>query len=350
MLSVHRYGFNGHENTDEIFNTTGTAQDFGARMYDNRLGRFMSSDPWEDKYAWQTPYAYFKNSPIKQIDWKGYGDNDDKFYNEKGDLVFDDGVGDDNYIVSQSDYDNAVCDAGNDCSMLSKALKNKGLKAYSSSHDAVIAWSSSGYNFTKNDPLYNEAAAGIFNATMSDGSSLYVLGSTVTGNMSKDLGHRREVNPFESKAIVGKYDLMKENRYKWVYSISREYGENDWKPLAIKMGWMENPITHEGFVLVSEQIWKNTGFAHTHPPGDDNFSAPSNPGETSIRDALQNPIFGDIGFAIRGFDVYLVSTTYLRPVNIYYLSGEVMKNRFYPTVKKAIEGGRKERETIKIEE
>jgi hypothetical protein len=33
----------------------------------------LSIDPWTDKYAWQTPYAYFSNSPIAVIDWKGMG-------------------------------------------------------------------------------------------------------------------------------------------------------------------------------------------------------------------------------------------------------------------------------------
>jgi RHS repeat-associated protein len=79
----YRYGFNGHEQDDEVKNITGTHYDFGARVYDPRLGKFMSRDPWEAKYAWQTPYAYFKNSPISQIDWKGFGDDDKKDDNIK---------------------------------------------------------------------------------------------------------------------------------------------------------------------------------------------------------------------------------------------------------------------------
>jgi hypothetical protein len=39
---------------------------------------FLSRDPWESKYAWQTPYAYYANSPIAYIDWNGYGDPDDE--------------------------------------------------------------------------------------------------------------------------------------------------------------------------------------------------------------------------------------------------------------------------------
>lgn len=70
----YRFGFNGHEKEGSDWTgSDGSHLDFGARIYDARLGRFFSTDPWESKYAWQTPYAYFSNSPILIIDWKGYG-------------------------------------------------------------------------------------------------------------------------------------------------------------------------------------------------------------------------------------------------------------------------------------
>ena len=73
---VYRYGFNGHESDFEVKNVTGGHLDFTGRVYDSRLGRFFSTDPWEAKYSWQTPYAYFANSPISKVDWNGYGDLD----------------------------------------------------------------------------------------------------------------------------------------------------------------------------------------------------------------------------------------------------------------------------------
>jgi len=69
----YRYGFNGHEKDDEV-KGTGNSYNFGARIYDSRVGRFLSMDPWTKKYAWQTPYAYHRNSPIVSVDWKGFGD------------------------------------------------------------------------------------------------------------------------------------------------------------------------------------------------------------------------------------------------------------------------------------
>jgi RHS repeat-associated protein len=42
--SEYRYGFGGHEKDDEI-KGEGNSLDFGARIYDPRLGRWLSVDP-----------------------------------------------------------------------------------------------------------------------------------------------------------------------------------------------------------------------------------------------------------------------------------------------------------------
>jgi RHS repeat-associated protein len=39
-----RYGFNGKENDNEIKGIEGSQQDYGLRIYDSRLGRFLSVD------------------------------------------------------------------------------------------------------------------------------------------------------------------------------------------------------------------------------------------------------------------------------------------------------------------
>ena len=69
--SDYRYGFNGMEKDDEWKNLAGTHYDFGARMYDSRLGRWLSRDPLEDKYAGKSPYNFVLNSPIDKIDPDG---------------------------------------------------------------------------------------------------------------------------------------------------------------------------------------------------------------------------------------------------------------------------------------
>lgn len=66
----YRYGFNGKENTDEIYGDD-MLVDFGARIYDARLGRWLSMDPYARKYPSFTPYNFTNNSPIVQKDPNG---------------------------------------------------------------------------------------------------------------------------------------------------------------------------------------------------------------------------------------------------------------------------------------
>ncbi|MEO6998853.1 MAG: RHS repeat-associated core domain-containing protein [Terracoccus sp.] len=64
----YRYGFNGKENDNDIENG---AQDYGMRIYDGRLGRFLSVDPITKKYPELTPYQFASNRPIDGIDLDG---------------------------------------------------------------------------------------------------------------------------------------------------------------------------------------------------------------------------------------------------------------------------------------
>ena len=73
----YRYGFNGKEMDNDwndggvAGNGTGNVYDYGFRIYDPRLGRFMSVDPLAPEYPWYTPYQYAGNMPIKFIDRDG---------------------------------------------------------------------------------------------------------------------------------------------------------------------------------------------------------------------------------------------------------------------------------------
>jgi len=65
-----RYGFNGKENDDEV-KGEGNSLDFGARIYDSRLGRWLSIDPFWKKYPFLSPYNYTIDNPIMLIDPAG---------------------------------------------------------------------------------------------------------------------------------------------------------------------------------------------------------------------------------------------------------------------------------------
>jgi RHS repeat-associated protein len=67
---VYRYSFNGKENDDE-WNGRGNMLDFGARVHDPRLGRFLSLDPLAGKYAGWSPYVFVMDNPIHLMDPDG---------------------------------------------------------------------------------------------------------------------------------------------------------------------------------------------------------------------------------------------------------------------------------------
>ncbi|GIV28892.1 MAG: hypothetical protein KatS3mg027_2706 [Bacteroidia bacterium] len=66
----YRFGFNGQEKDDEV-NGNGNSYDFGARIYDSRVGRWSSIDPLASKYSYESPYVFVGNSPIICIDPDG---------------------------------------------------------------------------------------------------------------------------------------------------------------------------------------------------------------------------------------------------------------------------------------
>lgn len=70
-----RYGFNGKENNNEV-KGEGGQQDYGMRVYDPRVGRFLSVDPLTQKYPWYTPYQLAGNRPIIAIDEGGLEPHD----------------------------------------------------------------------------------------------------------------------------------------------------------------------------------------------------------------------------------------------------------------------------------
>ena len=49
----------------------GNQLDYGARLYDARIGRWLSPDPLEREYVGMSPYNFTLNSPIAFIDSDG---------------------------------------------------------------------------------------------------------------------------------------------------------------------------------------------------------------------------------------------------------------------------------------
>ena len=70
------------EKDDEV-KGGGNSYDFGARMYDARVGRFLSLDAYMSKFPNASPYSAFENSPLITVDLDGHkpvDPPDGKFY------------------------------------------------------------------------------------------------------------------------------------------------------------------------------------------------------------------------------------------------------------------------------
>ena len=67
---TYRYGFQGKEKDDEL-KGNGNSYDFGARMLDTRVGRWLSIDPLAEKFPSVNPYNAMDNNPINMIDPDG---------------------------------------------------------------------------------------------------------------------------------------------------------------------------------------------------------------------------------------------------------------------------------------
>lgn len=69
--SSYNYGFNGKPKDDEIYGSTGTSYDFGARLYDPRVGRWLSLDPLAIRFPYESNYLFAGGNPIYYVDEGG---------------------------------------------------------------------------------------------------------------------------------------------------------------------------------------------------------------------------------------------------------------------------------------
>ncbi|EJF55171.1 RHS repeat-associated core domain protein, partial [Saprospira grandis DSM 2844] len=65
----YRFGFNGKE--DDRDWGTQNIQDYGFRLYNPSIGKFLSVDPLSPDYPWYTPYQFAGNKPIWAVDLDG---------------------------------------------------------------------------------------------------------------------------------------------------------------------------------------------------------------------------------------------------------------------------------------
>jgi RHS repeat-associated protein len=115
LSEEYKFGFNGKEMDNDWNGKTGATYDYGFRIYDARIAKFMSVDPLTKSYPWYTPYQFAGNTPIAAIDLDGLEElivirwyDGDKYkgqsyiYVPDAQRVFDEGV-----VYVNADYTSA---------------------------------------------------------------------------------------------------------------------------------------------------------------------------------------------------------------------------------------------------
>lgn len=100
----YRFGYNGKKKMDEIYGK-GNALDFGARILDTRVGRFLSLDPKQAKYPGLSPYHFTANNPISFVDKDGKDFGVEIEENDLGGTII---IKQNVYAVNQKSYDQMV--------------------------------------------------------------------------------------------------------------------------------------------------------------------------------------------------------------------------------------------------
>ena len=84
VTANNRFKFNGKE--DQTVGSLGLL-DYGARMYDGQIGRWLGSDPMAYAYYATSPYVYCSNNPINRIDPIGMLDDEWRYNIDTDELI-----------------------------------------------------------------------------------------------------------------------------------------------------------------------------------------------------------------------------------------------------------------------
>ncbi len=68
--ALYRFGFNGKEDDNEV-EGQGNEYNYGFRIYNPRLGRFLSVDPLQKKFPFYSPYHFAGNDVMRNTDLDG---------------------------------------------------------------------------------------------------------------------------------------------------------------------------------------------------------------------------------------------------------------------------------------
>ena len=176
----YRYGFNGKENDNDV-KGEGNQQDYGERIYDPRLGKFLSVDPLTPEYPMLTPYQFASNRPLDGIDqdgleWKPVTGADGNVT----DYTWS-GFNADGSAVSGTDAGGSVVKNGSLYSYSSTSIAANPSTGYGGFHSGSFSVDD-GSNITMSASIFGNRASYSLTEVNEDGNPLTIFNSGHLGN------------------------------------------------------------------------------------------------------------------------------------------------------------------------
>jgi RHS repeat-associated protein len=214
----YKYGFNGQMKDDEIKGESNSLE-FKYRFYDPRIGKFLSIDPLEKEYPWNSTYAFAENDVIRSIDLEGrersiviYDFSSEKIIKTKINLPKAGSLG--KGILVQSNHGGKIAYYyGND-------ILNANITSFKKAYEGVKLDKEGnhiGYNDSKGHPTIG------YGHLIKEGEP-YTVGGTITDKEAQILFKNDSKNIFsKANEILNKFSLS-ENQKNALYDASFNMG------------------------------------------------------------------------------------------------------------------------------